>query len=242
MSATPRQLCLATLAVYVLTMTYTGLRWEAIPEMVPTHAGLNGEVDAVSPKSFLSVMAIPLIGLVVSIGTALIAPSPALARAAATPEATLPSSESAARRVELLSTTTQQMVAELVLVVAVVLSLAHLTLLWSTVSFGVFIIALVALMVWTIWRTIRLFQDARAGTRQIQPDAEETLRLETLKRKAGGGVYSEPADPMAAAVLPDEPSNLQINTAHPAGKRQVTRMAVGLVAMIVVPIAMSLAI
>ena len=88
-------------------------------------------------------------------------------------------------------------------------------------------------MVFTLVLAWRLHRTAKESFARIEPDQEERIRIERLGTKAGMGVYSAPEDPMAVAVLPAEPGKLQINTAHPAGKRALTRIALSLVGMMI---------
>ena len=57
---------------------------------------------------------------------------------------------------------------------------------------------------------------------------------------SGLGTYSEPKDPMPACVLPSDPSRIQLNSAHPAGKRALQRVATGVVGSIAAPIAIAI--
>lgn len=248
-SAQTRRLYLATIGVYVVMFAYTLLRWDSIPDPVPMHVGVSGEVDNWVPKTFLSVTGVLWIGAAVSAAVALLVPRSSLARAtrpnaADTNADALPFSETAARRAELLTARAQHFAAELLLFTALLLALLHSMLvlpdsalpMWTT---GVITMAYA---VWAVWRSIRFHRDATNDSGQLQPDAEELERLDALKHKAGAGVYSEPRDPMAVAVLPSEPGKLQINSAHPAGRKQLTRIAVGTVAAIAAPIAIGVAI
>lgn len=232
---TTRRLFLATAAVYVATIAYTLLMWDAIPDTVTTHVGVNGVADGFAPKTVLATLVVPLIGVAVSVGTAIMVPPPSLARANSpannqTTNETLPFSQTATLRAELLTTKTQRMVAELLLFTSVVLSLAHLSTVFERprVPFWVFIAALGLYLVWAVWRSVSLNRDTKADMERLQPDDAEQERIEVLKYKAGLGVYNEPRDPMAVTVLSSEPSKLQINSAHPAGKRQLAMMGVGL--------------
>lgn len=236
---TTRRLFLATAAVYVATIAYTLLMWDAIPDTVTTHVGVNGVADGFAPKTVLATLVVPLIGIAVSVGTAIMVPPPSLARANSranspannqTTNETLPFSQTATLRAELLTTKTQRMVAELLLFTSVVLSLAHLSMVFERprVPFWVFIAALGLYLVWAVWRSVSLNRETKADMERLQPDEAEQERIDVLKYKAGLGVYNEPRDPMAVAVLPSEPSKLQINSAHPAGKRQLIMMGIGL--------------
>lgn len=251
-SAQTRCLYLATIGVYVVMFAYTLLKWDSIPDPVPMHVGVSGEVDNWAPKTFLSVTGVLWIGAAVSAAVALLVPRSSLARAtrpnaadtnaADTNADALPFSETAARRAELLIGRTHRFVAELLLFTAVVMALGQLMLAIPDVrvpmwAFG---IALALYTAWAIRRSVQFNRQAKLDLGAL--DAQEQTRIEALKHKAGAGVYSEPRDPMAVAVLPSEPGKLQINSAHPEGRRQLTRIATGIVATIAVPLIVVVAI
>ncbi len=242
-----RRLYIATALIYAAMFAYTLLRWDSIPDPVSVHIGVGGEVDGIAPKTFLSTMAVVLIGAAISLGTALIMPAANLTRATnpdtqITPQ--LPFSETAAQRAELLIDKTQLFVAQLILGTALLLSLVHLRLVFPDVPvpFPVFIAAMLAYIAWAIWSSIRLHRQAKQDHERIQEDAEEQQRITALSMKAGAGIYSEPSDPMAVAVLPSEPGKLQFNSAHPAGKRQLIRSGIGIVGAIAIPIVIGFAV
>lgn len=239
----------ATAAIYLAMFAYTLLKWDSIPDPVPMHVGVSGEVDNWAPKTFLSVTGVLWIGAAVSAAVALLVPRSSLARAtrpnaADTNADALPFSETAARRAELLIGETHRFAAELLLFTAVVMALVQLILVIPDVhvpmwAFG---IALALYTAWAIWRSAQFNRQAKRDLGALEPDAQEQTRIAALKHKAGAGVYSEPRDPMAVAVLPSEPVKLQINSAHPEGRRQLTRIATGIVATIALPLIVVVAI
>lgn len=246
-SAQTRRLYLATIGVYVVMFAYTLFKWDSIPDPVPMHVGVSGEVDNWAPKTFLSVTGVLWIGAAVSAAVALLVPRSSLARAtrpnaADTNADALPFSETAARRAELLIGETHRFAAELLLLTAVVMALGQLMLAIPDVRVPMWAFG-IALALCTAWAVRRSVQFNRQAKRDIGAlDAQEQTRIEALKHKAGAGVYSEPRDPMAVAVLPSEPGKLQINSAHPEGRRQLTRIATGIVATIAVPLIVVVAI
>lgn len=127
------------------------------------------------------------------------------------------------------------MLAELVLGVAVLMAVAQIMLVFpdAPLSSWSFLILLGAFMVFTVMRTLRMHRKAKESFNRIEPDEQERIRIERLNTKAGMGVYSAPSDPMAVAVLPGEPSKLQFNTAHPAGKRALTQIALAVAGMLI---------
>lgn len=245
-----RSIYAATVAVYLVVLAYTLLRWETIPDPVPMHIGFDGEVDNWVPKTFLGVTSVLWIGVAISLCIALIVPGPALARATSATGPTdatdptdatntaIPFSETAAQRAEMLIMQTRRFIAEVLLFTALLLTLVQLLLVFPDVRvpYWVFIVAFVAYLAWAIWRQVKFNRRAKQDRERLQPDAQELQRIDALTRKAGAGFYSEPNDPMAVVVLPSEPGKLQLNSAHPAGKRQFTRIAVGAVAIMAVPI------
>lgn len=245
-----RSIYAATVAVYLVVLAYTLLRWAAIPDPVPMHIGFDGEVDNWVPKTFLGVTSVLWIGMAISLCIALIVPGPALARATSATDPTaatgptdatstaIPFSETAAQRAEMLIMQTRRFIAEVLLFTALLLTLVYLLLVFPDVRvpYWVFIVAFVAYLAWAIWRQVKFNRRAKQDRERLQPDAQELQRIDALTRNAGAGFYSEPNDPMAVAVLPSEPGKLQLNSAHPAGKRQFTRIAVGAVAIMAVPI------
>lgn len=238
----PQWMYAATAAVYLVMFAYTLLRWDSIPDPVAMHMGPGGEVDSAAPKTLLSAMAVLWIGAAISIGVALIVPSTRLARATRetdrTTTQTIPFSETAAARAELLIGKTQHFIAELLVATALIMALVQLVMVFPdpALPFGVFVAATIAYCAWAIWRSITLTRQAKQDIENLKPDAQELRRVETLRMKAGAGMYSEPADPMAVTVLPSEPGKLQFNTAHPAGKRLLTRIGIGVALTIAAPL------
>lgn len=232
-----RTLYTATAIIYIAVLAYVLLRWDAIPDPVPMHIGPSGEVDNWAPKTLLSVAAVTLIGIVVSVGVALTLPSISLARIGHDQPTVgeLPFSETAARRAEWLHEATNLMLAELVLGAAILMAVAQIMLVFpdAPLSSWSFLILLGAFLVFTVMRTLRMHRKAKESFNRIEPDEQERIRIERLNTKAGMGVYSAPSDPMTVAVLPGEPSRFQINTAHPVGKRALTRIVLSLAGMMI---------
>lgn len=227
----------AAAIIYIAVLAYVFLRWDAIPDPVPMHIGPSGEVDSWAPKNWLSVTAVTLIGLVLTAGVAATLPSKSLARAGDDQPAggELPFSETAAKRAEWLLEKSNLMLAQVVLGTAVLLAVAQIMRIFpdAPISSWSFLILLGAFMVFTLVLAWRLHRTAKESFTRIEPDQAEQIRIERLGTKAGMGMYSAPKDPMAVAVLPGEPSKLQINTAHPAGKRALTRIALSLAGMFI---------
>lgn len=227
----------AAAIIYIAVLAYVFLRWDAIPDPVPMHIGPAGEIDSWAPKTWLSVTAVTLIGLVITVGVAATLPSISLARIGHDQPAggELPFSETAAKRAEWLQETTNLMLAQVVLGAAALLAVVQIMLIFpdAPISTWSFLILFGAFMVFTLVLAWRLHRTTKESFTRIEPDQEERIRIERLGTKAGMGVYSAPKDPMAVAVLPGEPSKLQINTAHPAGKRALTRIAFSLGGMMI---------
>lgn len=222
--------------IYLAVIAVIVLKWDAIPNPVPMHIGPGGEVDRWSEKTFLSVTAVTWIGVVISAAMALCVPKESLATARREPsdEGTLandalPFSESASRRARQLINTTNAFLGTLLIATSILLALTQVMMLFPEivsptlwwVFFGLYMVGVVV-------ASISLARTSRRNFDDIPADADEQSRVEALKRSASMGFYSEERDPMAVAVLPDEPGKLQINSAHPAGKQQLRRMGIGI--------------
>lgn len=231
----PRSLYAATAAIYVAVTAYVVLRWESIPEPLPIHVGING-VDGWTEKTFFAATALVWIGAAMTLGIAATAVPPRIARELQpVPEtSTIPFSETAAARLEQLCANMQQFIAEILLGMAVLLALAQLRLDFpgGLVNDFWIIAGLVVFIAFVIARQFKLLRVKDAGV----ADVEEQGRVDKLKLKASMGFYSEPADPMAAFVNPMEPGKVQLNRAHPAGRRQLRRMGVGIAVAMLAPI------
>ncbi|QUG39974.1 DUF1648 domain-containing protein [Psychrobacillus sp. INOP01] len=60
----PRVIFIIPMIVTVALIIYTFMKYDQMPEMIPTHWGPTGEADAFSEKTYFSVIAMPLILLV----------------------------------------------------------------------------------------------------------------------------------------------------------------------------------
>ncbi|MEH0146349.1 DUF1648 domain-containing protein [Corynebacterium sp. Q4381] len=222
--------------IYLAVLAFVAARWDAIPDPVPMHIGPGGEVDRWSEKNFLSATAVTWIGVVISAAMALCAPKQSLAAARREPsdEGTLPNdalpySESASQRAQHLIDTTNTFLGTLLIATSIVLALTQVMMLFPEivsptlwwVFFGLYMVGVVV-------ASISLARTSRRNFDDIPADADELQRVDALKRVASMGLYSQPRDPMAVAVLPGEPGKLQINSAHPAGKQQLRRMGIGI--------------
>lgn len=239
-----RQLIAATAIIYLAVLAYLILRWDAIPDPVPMHIGVDGMVDNWAPKSFLSVTAPTWIGVAISTGIALITTPSNLARQVQTvpDESSLPFSESAARRYEAVTAGTAEFIGWVIFTAAVLIAASQIILIFpETLPFGLWLALFTAFLLANIAATVYHYRTTKRLTQTIPADEAERVRVERLHRLVSGmGTYREPSDPMAACVLPTDPSRIQLNTAHPAGKRALRRTAAGVVGSIAVPIAIAL--
>ena len=63
----PRVIFIIPMIVTVGIIIYTFMKYDQMPEMIPTHWGPTGEADAFSKKTYFSVIALPLILLVMQV-------------------------------------------------------------------------------------------------------------------------------------------------------------------------------
>lgn len=239
-----RQLLAATTVIYLAALAYLILRWDAIPDPVPTHIGIDGTVDDWAPKSFLSVTAPTWIGVAISTGIALVTTPSDLARQVQSVlgESSLPFSESAARRYETVAASTAELIGWIIFTAAVLIAASQITLIFpESLPFGLWLVLFAVFLLVNIATTVYYRRTTKRLTHTIPADEAERIRIEHLNRMVSGlGAYSEPKDPMPACVLPSDPSRIQLNSAHPAGKRALLRLAAGVVGAIVAPIAIAL--
>lgn len=219
----------AAALLYAAALAYILLRWEAIPDPVPVHVDITGTADGFKPKTLLNVAVALLVGAIMSVVMALCVPPRALTRR--TVEVTdadpLPFSATAAKRVEALRDATADLVSKLVLATAALLSVLNITMVAPDVPMPLWagIALVVAFTVYAVVASSRLTQKGDS----LAPDAEEQRRNDLLRYHGGMGTYSEPRDPMAAAVLPSSPDKIAINTAHAPGRRYLWVMALAIV-------------
>lgn len=239
-----RQLLTATTVIYLAVLAYLILRWDAIPDPVPMHIGIDGTVDDWAPKSFLSVTALTWIGVAISTGIALVTTPSDLARQVqpVLGESSLPFSESAARRYEAVTASTDKLIGWINFTAAVLIAASQITLIFpETLPFGLWLVLFAVFLLVNIATTVYYRRTTKRLTHTIPADEAERIRIERLNRMVSGlGTYREPKDPMPACVLPTDPSRTQLNTAHPAGKRALRRTVAGVAGSIAVPIAIAL--
>lgn len=227
----PRDAYTATALIYAAALAYVLLRWDAIPDPVATHIGISGEPDAWRPKTFWSVTAVTWIGVAVSLAIALCMPPVTLAdaRREVPPTSTIPYSASAARRTQVLTEQTNEMLGFVLVATAVLLAMLQVMIVFpEQIPFWLFGVLFVAYMAAVIWVTARLLRRSKQLQTEIAADTDEQRRIALLNLKVSGmGTYREPEDPMAACVLPTAPDKVQINTAHPLAKGSLVRLAAG---------------
>lgn len=236
-----RRYALAAL-IYAAGFAYILLRWDAIPDPVPVHVGPTGEADGFAAKTLLSTTMLMVIGILLSVGVPRWLPPTSLARHTVDvpAEGALPFSETAARRVERLCDASADMVSKMILAMAALFAVMNITMVVPDVNLPIWLeVALwIGFLVYVVVMGMRV-TSAKDG---IEPDAEEQSRNEQLRYQGGMGTYSAPNDPMAAAVLPSNPGKIAVNTAHTQGKRYVRRMVLGVVATVVLCVALPLAV
>ena len=239
-----RQPLAATMVIYLAVLAYLILRWDAIPNPVPMHIDIDGTVDHWAPKSFLSVTAPTWIGVAISTGIALVTTPSDLARQVQSVpgESALPFSESAARRYETVAASTAELIGWIIFTAAVLMAASQITLIFpETLPFGLWLVLFAVFLLVNIAYTVYHHRVTKRLNQSLPADEAERIRTEHLNRMVSGlGTYSEPKDPMPACVLPSDPSRIQLNSAHPAGKRALQRVATGVVGSIAAPIAIAI--
>lgn len=227
--------------IYAAGFAYILLRWDTIPDPVPVHIGPTGEVDGFAPKTLLSTTLALIIGVVVSAVMPLLLPPRALARRTVDipAEDALPFSETVARRVEKLCDASADIVSKIILALAALLTVMNIAMVVPDVSLPFWLEAAlwVGFLVYVVVIAVRL-TSAKDG---IEPDADEQARNQQLRYQGGMGTYSAPNDPMVAAVLPSNPGKIAVNTAHAPGRQYLRRIIVGVVATVVLCVALPLA-
>ena len=233
-----RALAVSTV-IYLAVFAYLVLRWDSIPDPVPIHIGPGGRVDGWAEKSWATVGGPLWIGIAITAAMALCTPVASLAAARRDVDAldALPYSDSASRRASILLDITDRFMGGLLVGTSIVLAFTGL-MLWfpQQVPTSVGVIVLIAYLVLTVAGSILMNRRVKESWDNLAPDANEEIRIQALKRKAALGFFKEPRDPMAVSVMPDQPGKLQINTDHPAGKRQLQRIVWSLVGCVVLMI------
>ncbi len=232
----------AAALIYAAGFAYILLRWDTIPDPVPVHVGPTGEADGFAPKSLLSATGLLVIGIVISAAIPLCLPPRSLARRTVDvpAEDALPFSETAALRVEKLCHASADLVSKIILAMAALFAVMNITMVVpdANLPFWLDIALWVGFIVYGVAMGMRV-TSAKDG---IEPDAEEQARNEQLRYQGGMGTYSAPNDPMVAAVLPSNPGKIAVNTAHEPGKRYLRRIVLGVVAPVVLCVALPLAV
>ena len=231
-----RRSLLISVGIYVATFAYLLLRWDSIPDPVPIHIGPGG-VDAWADKTWLGVAGALWIGLAISAMLAACAlPSDIATARREVPEAdALAYSETAAQRVAALLNKTNDFLGHMAIATALVLASAQLMMCFPRLMpTPLWIAGLVAYCVYAIAASVCILRKSGSSWEQLPPDEQEQKRVERLKLKASMGFYKEPLDPMPVSIMPSEPGKIQINTAHPVGKRLIRRIMWAIVSCLVV--------
>lgn len=230
-----RHYYVATAIVCALTLVYMLLRWDSVPDPIPVHFDGSLNPDRFEPKSFFNATVLVWIGVVFAIALPLCVPPISLARKTTQvpAESALPFSEATAQRAELLTEKTTMFVAQTVFAMTVCLCLSAVGTVVPDIPFsGILLVAAwVGFFLFVMVAGI-LTLSVRRSLKAIPTDQDEQVRNEALRFAGGMGVYNEPRDPMCLAVFPTNPSKLQINTAHEAGRRYLWRMGIALAASI----------
>lgn len=228
--------------IYAAGFAYILLRWDAIPDPVTVHIGPTGEADGFAPKTLLTTTMLMVIGILLSVGMPLWLPPTSLARHTVDvpTDGALPYSETAARRVEKLCDASADMVSKMILAMAALFAVMNITMVVPDVNLPIWLD--IALWVGFIVYVVAIGMRVTSAKDGIDQDAEEQARNEQLRYQGGMGTYSAPNDPMVAAVLPSNPGKIAVNTAHAPGKRYLRRIVLGVVATVVLCVALPLAV
>lgn len=231
--------------IYLAALAFIAVRWSAIPDPVPVHIGPSGEVDRWAEKNVFSVSGVTWVGVIITAAIALCAPSESLATARREPKLpnggdALPYSESASARAQQLIGLSGAFLGALLVATSVLLALTQVMMVSpGAVSFTLWWVVYGLYMGYVVVASVSLARKARQSWDGVAADADELIRVEQLKRIASMGIYNEERDQMAVAVLPDEPGKLQINAAHPAGRRFLRRIGLSIGGSIVLVIVLA---
>ena len=234
-----RSLYGAALGVALLTFAVIVLRYDAVPEQIPTHIGPAGEVDSWVPKSLPAATfgAWYSLLLVALIYAALPRPGIAYRRIPVSPTSEIPFSDSAADKTAALLRVSDRSLAWIAVALVVPMCLLELTFVfpeyasYRTASLVALGVGLIAAVIYTFVLLARWPKQMEA----MPTDEDELARQKHFGAGSGMGFYNEPDDPMVTWVSPFNQSKVDLNWAHAPVKRYVLVVAVLLVAVCVVP-------
>ncbi|MCT1451373.1 DUF1648 domain-containing protein [Corynebacterium sp. p3-SID1145] len=234
-----RSLYGVALGVALLTFAVVVLRFDSVPEQIPTHIGPAGEVDSWEPKSlpaatFGAWYSLLLLALVYNA-----APRPGIAyrRIPVSPTSPIPFSETAADKAAALLRVTDRSMAWIAVALVVPMCLIQLTFTfpghtaYRPVALGLLVVGLIAAVIYTFVLLSRWPKQME----DMPTDDDELARQKHFGPGSGVGLYNEPDDPMVAWISPFNQSRVDLNWAHAPVKQYALVVLVLLVAVCVVP-------
>ena len=234
-----RSLYAAALSVALLTFAVIVLRYDAIPDQIPTHIGPDGEVDSWVPKSlpaatFGAWYSLLLLAL---IHAALPRPGIAYRRIPVSPTSEIPFSQTAADKAAALMRVSDLSLAWIAVALVVPLCLLELTFVfpeyasYRTAALVVLGVSLFATVIYTFVLLSRWPKQLEA----MPTDDDERIRQKHFGAGSGMGFYNEPDDPMVTWVSPFNQGKVDLNWAHAPVKQYVFAVVVLLVVVCVAP-------
>lgn len=232
----PRYMLLLLAIVFpVLAAVAVALAYPSLPAEIPVHFNASGEPDRYSETSWPSVMMFPLITLLIAV---LLGATGLIQQAALKPQPVtagpdegvpLPWSDSLYTRTHLLMGTTNRWMAWMIAGISLGMSMMALSTVlpeaqgWMPAATALTLVSAGVGVFAGLFLSIR----AMGRAREIAADEQEVERRKLLKGKesfdkvhrAGGMVYSNPADPMLMVPSGIQEGNVNFNVAHAPARR-----------------------
>lgn len=227
------------LGVALLTFAVVVLRFDSVPEQIPTHIGPAGEVDSWEPKSlpaatFGAWYSLLLLALVYNVA---LRPANAYRRIIVSPTSPIPFSKTAADKAAALLRVTDRSMAWIAVALVVPMCLIQLTFTfpehaaYSPVALGLLVVGLIAAVIYTFVLLSRWPKQME----EMPTDDDERTRQKHFGAGAGMGFYNEPDDPMVTWISPFNQRKVDLNWAHAPVKRYFLVVLVLVVALCVTP-------
>lgn len=226
----------ASYVVLIVGMIALLVNYDAIPDPVPVHFDASGTADRWEPKTIRTVLALPLVGLViVAFMHAITAPM----QAATTPAKTLnpaadeqrspsvPFSEALADRLGFVITRLRSGMGILSIMLAVGMTAGALTSMFPALSDWTWLaiaILLVGVLGASLTMVVQLLM-AMDKAKKLYPDDEALTQRRALKLDRRDDLYrasffyNNPGDPHQVVFSRQGESNIDFNYAHAPGRR-----------------------
>ena len=225
----------ASYVVLIVGMIALLVNYDAIPDPVPVHFDASGTADRWEPKTIRTVLALPLVGLViVAFMHAITAPMNAAAKPAATTPVqdeerslTVPFSEALADRIGYLVARLRSGMGILSLVLAVGVTSSALTSMFPALSgwtWVTFVFLLVGVLGASLTMVVQLMR-ALDKAKKLYPDDEALKERKALRLDRRDDLYrasffyNNPGDPHQVVFSRQGESNIDFNYAHAPGRR-----------------------